>query len=69
LAVQLQPQAAWAGSGRARQQPRSHQGTRLVTLLLGLVVAAWAAQHLWQAPTDEDLNRLDPVGMSSLLTL
>jgi hypothetical protein len=40
-----------------------------LTLLLALVVAGWGAQRMWQSHADEELYRLDPVGMSSLLTL
>jgi hypothetical protein len=44
-------------------------GTWSATLLLALALAGWGAQHMWQSHADEELYRLDPVGMSSLLTL
>lgn len=69
LGAQLQPQAAWAGGFQPNSPQHSRVGSWALTLLLALVVAGWGAQRMWQSHADEELYRLDPIGMSSLLTL
>jgi hypothetical protein len=67
--MQTQAQVAWAGGFKPASPQRSHLSSWLVSLMMALAVAGWSAQHMWQNHADEELYRLDPVGMSSLLTL
>jgi hypothetical protein len=60
---------AWAGPSRHMDRPNSSRLMLLGVFLLALTLVALGIHHVVQWHGDEELNRLDAVGMSSLLTL
>ena len=69
VSAQSQTEWAWVGAHVPRSTRSNHVGSWLLTLGVALTLAGWGAGHLWQSHADQELDRLDPVGMSSLLTL
>jgi hypothetical protein len=60
---------AWAGQSRHVDKFNSSRPFFLLGFLLALTLVTLGVHHMVQRHSDEELNRLDAVGMSSLLTL